>query len=161
MPTRIVGLLATVIGLPLLFASAVLGSEPTRPQYVDQAEPICKANTVANRDILEGTRQNVRDGKLKLAGGKFSRAARALDRTIGRLESLPRPLSDEDRLARWFVQLNEETELLEKVANRLRKGSTVDLGKYVLEMRHIANKANNVVLTFGFEYCLLQPARYL
>jgi len=137
------------------------GAEVTRAQYVEQSEPICKSNTIANRDILKGIREDVREGRLKLAGGKFSRAARALDRTIKRLELIPRPTDDESRLARWFAHLNGETKQLEKVARRLRKGSTVDLAQYVLELRHNANVTNNIVLTFGFEYCLIQTARYI
>jgi hypothetical protein len=137
------------------------GAEVTRAQYVEQSEPICKANTTANRNILKGIRDDVREGKLKVAGGKFSRAARALHQTIQRLEQTPRPAADERILTRWFTHLNSETDLLEKVAGRLRKGSNVDLGQYVLELRHNANVANNVVLTFGFEYCLIQTARYI
>lgn len=144
-----------------ILAPIASSAEVTRAEYVEQGEPICKANTIANRNILKGIREDVREGKLKVAGAKFSRAARALHQTIQRLENIPRPSADESRLARWFTHLNGETELLEKVAGRLRKGSSVDLGRYVLELRHNANVTNNIVLTFGFEYCLIQTARYI
>jgi len=144
-----------------VLAPIASGAEVTRAEYVEQSEPICKANTFANRNILKGIREDVREGRLKVAGAKFSRAARALHQTIQRLEKLPRPSADESRLARWFTHLNGETKLLEKVAGRLRKGSHVNLGKYVLELRHNADVANNIVLTFGFEYCLIQTARYI
>jgi len=161
---------ASLLLLVLVFQASValagsigesVASEPTRPEYVATAEPICKANTVANRNILRGTRDDVREAKLKRAGGKFQRAARALDKAIQSLERLPRPPEDGTILARWFDQLNGEADLLDHVAKQLVASRTADLGRYVLEMRHTANKANNVVLTFGFEYCLLQPARYL
>jgi hypothetical protein len=145
----------------LIVVSVTNGAEVTRAQYVEQTEPICKKNTIANRNILKGIREDVREGRLKLAGGKFSRAARALGQTIQRLEQIPKPSADESLLGRWFTHLNGETKLLEKVASRLRKGSSVDLGKYVLELRHDANVTNNIVLTFGFEYCLIQTARYI
>ena len=141
--------------------SLAVASDPTRPEYVAAAEPICKANTVANRNILRGTRQDVRDGKLKRAGRKFQRAARALDGTITSLEGLPQPSEDTAILTRWFDRLNEEADLLDRVAKQLKTGKADGVGRYVLELRSTANKANNVVLTFGFEYCLLQPARYL
>jgi hypothetical protein len=143
------------------FMSAAEAEELTRAQYVEGSEPICKANTIANRHILKGIREDVREGKLKVAGGKFSRAARALHKTIRRLERLVQPSADKSRLARWFTHLNGEVTLLERVASRLRKGSHVDLGRYVLELRHNANVTNNIVLTFGFEYCLIQTARYI
>jgi hypothetical protein len=142
-------------------AGLAAAAEPTRPEYVATAEPICEANTVANRAILRGTREDIRDGKLKRAGGKFQRAARALEEAIKSLERLTQPPEDAGILARWFDRLNEEAALLDRVAKRLKTGKAAGVGRYVLEMRHTANKANNVVLTFGFEYCLLQPARYL
>jgi hypothetical protein len=138
-----------------------MSADVSRAEYVAQSEPICKANTIASRDILRGIRQDIRDSKLKRAGGKFQRAARALERTIQSLEQLERPSEDSTILARWFEQLNDEATLLDRVAKQLKAEKTSNLGRYILEIRHTANKANNVVLTFGFEYCLLQPARYL
>lgn len=150
-----------VIFLNQLVLPVAGASELTRAEYVERGEPVCKANTVANRHILKGIRVDVRKGKLKLAGGKFSRAARALDQTIEQLEQIPRPSADESLLARWFTHLNGETKMLERIAHRLLKGNSVNLGKYVLELRHNANATNNIVLTFGFEYCLIQTARFI
>lgn len=147
--------------LQLLSFAAADAAEVTRAQYVERSEPICKANTLRSRSILKGIREDVREGKLKLAGGKFSKAAKALKDAIQRLEELPRPSADEELLTRWFSKLAGEVRLLEKVSGRLLQGSSVDLGRYVLELRHNADVANNVVLTFGFEYCLIQTARYI
>jgi len=155
-PLTIIAVLCQLAVAPMAGAAEI-----ARAEYVEQSEPICKANTNANRNILKDVRQDVREGKLKVAGAKFTRAAKALDQTIHRLEQVPQPSADESRLTRWFSHLNGETKLLEKVARRLRKGSSVDLGRYVLELRHNANVTNNIVLTFGFEYCLIQTARYI
>lgn len=150
-----------IIFLSQLVLPVAGASELTREEYVERGEPICKANTTANSHILKGIRADVRNGKLKLAGGKFSRAARALDQTIEQLERIPRPPADESLLARWFTHLNGETKMLGRIARRLLKGNSVDLGQYVLELRHNANATNNIVLTFGFEYCLIQTARFI
>jgi hypothetical protein len=158
-PVPLITIIA-LLGLPPLQVSAA-AAEPTRPEYVKTAEPICKANTLASQKILKGIRDDVRERKLKLAGAKFRRAARALSRTISQLENIPKPGPDEARLERWFTHLKGEVELLEKVAGRLRDGTTANVGKIVLELRHNANVTNNIVLTFGFEYCLIQPARYV
>jgi hypothetical protein len=161
MPRTIAVVTLFAFALQAVLAPVASSADISRAEFVEQSEPICKANTIANKNILKGVREDVREGKLKVAGAKFSRAARALNRTIHRLEQIPRPSADESRLERWFTHLNGETKLLEKVARRLRKGGHVDLGKHVLELRHNANVANNIVLTFGFEYCLIQTARYL
>jgi hypothetical protein len=157
------------IAVMALFAFAAQGvlaplassADISRAEYVEQSEPICKANTVANTSILKGVQEDVRDGKLKVLGAKFSRAARALHHTIQRLEQIPRPSADESRLVRWFTHLNGEVKLLERVAGELRKERHASLGKYFVELRHNENVTNNIVLTFGFEYCLLQTARYI
>jgi hypothetical protein len=159
--SRKIATFAIAICLSQLVLSVAGASELTREEYVDRAEPICKANTTANRHILKGIRVDVRKGRLKLAGGKFSRAAQALDQTIKQLEQIPRPSADEGLLARWFTHLNGETKMLEKIARRLLKGNSVHLGQYVLELRHNANATNNIVLTFGFEYCLIQTAKFI
>lgn len=155
-----------VMAVLALFTQATLtpiasSADISRAEYVEESEPICKANTVANRSILRGARDDIRQGRLKRAGWKFHRAARALDRTIRRLERLPQPSPDVAILARWFGQLKKEARLLDRVAKQLKANKKAGLGRYILRMRHTANKANNIVLTFGFEYCLLQPARYL
>lgn len=146
----------------LSFAGLAEAAEaPTRAEYVQQAEPICKQNTIANRNALKGTRSDVRHGRLEVAARKFDKAALEFDRTVQRLEKLPMPSADEDILARWFTHVNQETVLLKNFAKRLHKRNTVDLADYVLELRHHANVTNNVVLTFGFDYCLINTARYL
>jgi hypothetical protein len=89
----------------------------------------------------------VREGRLKLAGAKFSRAARALHQTIQKLETTPRPSADESRLARWFTHLNGETKLLEKVAARLRK---VSLGRTNTRKRSNQSAALTQQRTSGF-----------
>ena len=159
---RVLAVTALVVfAAQAVFTPVAMSADDSRAEYVEQGEPICKANTIASRDILRGIRQDIREGKLKRAGGKFQRAARALERTIQSLEQLERPSEDTTILARWFEQLNDEAALLKRVAKQLKAEKTANLGRYILEIRHTANKANNVVLTFGFEYCLLQPARYL
>lgn len=161
MPRTIATVTLLIVLSQLVLAPVTNGAEVTRAQYVEQGEPICKANTIANRHTLEGTQQDVREGRLRHAGGKFDRAARALHRTIKRLEPIPRPSADKRLLARWFTHQNDEVRLLERVASQLLKDSRKGLGRYVLELRHNANVTNNVVLTFGFEFCLIQTARYI
>jgi hypothetical protein len=136
------------------------GSDDTRSGFVKQAEPICKGTTVANRTILRGIRSDIRKGRLKRAGRKFQRAERELESTIDDLELLERPEEDDSTLVRWFRQLNAEANVLGRIAGRLKADDTTHLRRYILELLRTANKANNIVLTFGFDHCLLRPAQY-
>lgn len=83
--------------LQAVLAPVASSADISRAEYVEQSEPICKANTNANKNILKGVREDVREGKLKVAGAKFSRAARALNQTIQKPELIPRPSADESR----------------------------------------------------------------
>lgn len=159
-------LLMVLIGIATI-PTCIVGSadaevtEATRAEYVEHAEPICKKNTIANRHVLKGTRNAIRHGRLGIAAHKFATAAKEFGSTVKQLEELSRPAADESILTRWFKHLNGETVKLQTFAERLRKHNTVDLDAYVLELRHYANITNNIVLTFGFDYCLIQTARYL
>lgn len=158
---RILASIALVATVLAGMASLAGAAEISRAQYVDRAEPICKVNVLANRHIFKGIRGDIRNHRFKLASRKFARASLALTGTVNRLEPLPRPAGDDHRLGRWLSHLRGESELLAKVAEQLLEEHTAHLGRYVLALKHNANVANNIVLKFGFEYCLLQPARYV
>jgi hypothetical protein len=154
-------LLLSLLGIQALLSPLAAGEEVTRSEYVERSEPFCKTNTINSKRILKGIREDIREGRLRRAGRKFSRAADSLAATIDRLEALPQPSSDEARLRRWFAGLRREVRLMERLAARLSDGKSKGLARDVLELRHQANVTNNIVLTFGFEYCLIQVARYL
>jgi hypothetical protein len=123
---------------------------PTRPEYVAQAEPICKTNVLANRRIFKGAKGQVKAGKLKPASKHFLRAATAFAKTIGQLEAVPRPTADEARLGKWFGLLRRALAAEDK-----HKADS-----YAVDLNHNSNLANNTVLGFGFNYCRIDPARF-
>lgn len=154
-------LLLFLLGVQALLSPLAASEEVTRSDYVERSEPFCKTNTITSKRILKGIREDIREGRFRRAGHKFSRAADSLATTVDRLETLPQPSADEARLRRWFAGLRKEVRLMEKLAARLSDGRSKGLARDVLELRHQANVTNNIVLTFGFEYCLIQVARYL
>jgi hypothetical protein len=141
-------------------AGRALGAEATRTSYREAVEPICKANTEANERILAGVKQEVRAGKLRPAAAQFSRAARALKKTIGELKAVAPPPADRARLSRWLGTVSVEASHFEAVAAKLRAGQKGDAEKVVVKLTNTANQANNQVIAFEFEYCRLEPARF-
>ena len=141
-------------------ASLALAAEITRTEYKEQVEPICKANTEANEKILSGVRAEVKEGKLKPAAAKFEKASAALKTTHRELAAVPQPTADEAKLSKWLGYVKTEAELFHSAAKALREGNKNKAESYVVKLSHNATLANNTVLSFGFRYCKLQPAKF-
>jgi hypothetical protein len=154
--------LVTLCGVALLApaVSAAVAAEPTRDGYKEAVEPICKANTEANERILAGVKAEVRAGKLGPAAARFTKAAAALKQTIAELQKVPAPAADSARLSRWLGKVSDEAGYFEAVARKLRAGDKAGAEHLVVKLTNEAAAANNVVISFEFEYCRLEPARF-
>jgi len=149
-----------IAALVLGFSATAGAEEATRATYKEAAEPICKANTRANERILAGVRGEVKRGELKSAANRFERAARALRKTLAELREIPRPSADTARLSRWLGFIKTEVELLERTARYLDAGKKGAAEGMVVRLKSVANRANNVVFAFEFEYCHFDPTRF-
>lgn len=149
-----------VLALALGGAALAQATETTRSEYVAAVEPICRANTKANERILSGVRSEVKQGKLKLAARRFTRAADALEKTLKELKAVPQPAADQARLAKWLRYVKIEAELLQRIAKKLKAGDKVGAQALVVRLTHNANLANNTVLAFDFRYCRFNPSKF-
>jgi hypothetical protein len=153
------GLLAASL-LLLALVSIALAAEPTRTEYTEAVEPICKSDTKANERILASVRKEVQQGKLRTAAQKFTKASAALKKALREIEAVPQPGADEARLAKWFSYVKIEAELFATAGKKLRSGDKAGAEKVVIKLSQNANKANLQVLPFGFRYCRLEPAKF-
>lgn len=144
----------------VLAAPFAQATEVTRESYKEAVEPICKTNTQANERILKGVRKEVKEGKLKLAGTKFSKAATALHRTLLQLKAVPQPPADETKLGKWLGYVNTEVTLFQKTAKELKAENKTGAQATVIRLTHNANQANNQVLGFEFHYCRFEPSKF-
>ena len=144
------------VAAPLVYAD---GTEE-RERYKAEVEPICKANTKANERILKGVRKEVKEGKLKPAGRKFARAATALRETVKELKAVSKPPEDEAKLTKWLETVEEEANLFQQTANKLKAGNKNGALQMVIRLEHNANVANNQVLGFEFHYCRFEPSKF-
>jgi hypothetical protein len=145
----------------LLSVPPALASEVTRSEYVASVEPACKAETEANLGIFKGVKQEIKAGELKGAAKRFSRAAKAFTKGLNEIEAVSRPSADENRIAKWIGFLRIEGRLLAKIGTSLKANKKHQVQGNVLLLYHNANLANNAVLGFGFNYCKLNPGRFL
>jgi hypothetical protein len=146
--------------LPVGGASAEEPAAPTRAEYVGQVEPICQANTEANKRILKDVRQKAKDGKLKQAGGQFIRASEAFGSTVTKISAVPRPPADDARLLKWFEHLNIITTDLRKLGKALKEEDKILAAHEGIRVERASNAANNVGFIFEFHYCRIAPGRF-
>jgi hypothetical protein len=154
--------LATLLVVALLAPStgATLPAEPTRDEYVDAAEPICRTNVNANKRIFKGAKGEVKRGKLKKASVHFLKAANAFNRTITQLAALPQPPTDAAKLGTWLGLLRTERDFVRKIGKALAAEKKPKAESLSVALNRNSSKANNAVLSFGFDFCRLEPSRF-
>lgn len=145
-----------------LLASAAFAAEPSeeRDAYVAKAEPICKTNVLANKRIFKGAKEEVKKGELKKASKHFTRAATAFAKTIKQLTAISQPPADSARLNKWLGLLKKENVLIEKIGRALGAENKHLAESISVQLNSNSNKANNAVLSFGFDYCRLEQSRF-
>lgn len=153
--------LALALAALLTAPAAVAAVEPTREEYVARLEPICKANADANARILKGVKGQVQQGKLVPAGKRFVHASNALGRSVTQMAKVPKPSGDEAKLNTWFDYLRREEELLRKIGKALKVKNKVKAQKQAIELNRNNTKANNAVISFGFDECRIDSSRFL
>jgi hypothetical protein len=161
-PLRIAALTAAAT---LLLAAGVSAEEagPTRAEYVAQVEPICEANTTANKRILKNAKTRARSkqpAKMTQAGGQFIRASTAFGSTLQKIVAVPRPPLDDARLLKWFEQLRVVKTNLRKLGKALQEGNEIKAAHEQIRVERSSNAANNVGFVFEFRYCRLSASRF-
>jgi hypothetical protein len=143
-----------------LAAGAAAAQEPTRTEYVAQLEQICKPGSEATERAVSGVRADVRAERLAVAGGKFARAQRIFAATVRSISTVPRPTADRATLGRWFAALSQEKLYLGQMVKTLRADDVAGFQRVSARFIHEGNRANNAVVSFGFNYCSFKPTRF-
>lgn len=156
--TAIAALAAT--GLLATAALGVTSPDQTRESYAEAVEPICKTNTKANERILSGVEKKVKEGKLAVAAGQFAQASSAFAKAVKQIKAVPQPVADQAKLAKWTGYLEDETKLLSEISKALKAGKKTKAQTLSVKLTHNGNLANNAVLGFDFNYCLIDSSRF-
>ncbi len=138
--------------------------EPTRDQFREAVEPICQANTVANKRILKNAQKRARSPKraqMRRAGRQFIHASAVFGKTVGKLARVPRPAGDDPRLRKWFKQLRIVQSKLRKLGVALKQGNRIRAAHEQIRVERASNASNNVSFVFEFRYCRLNRSRFL
>jgi hypothetical protein len=141
-------------------ALAVTSPDQTRETYATQVEPICQANTKSNEQILSGVRKKIQKGQLSVAAGQFTRAATAFGKAVTQIKAVPQPSADVAKLSKWTKALEGETKLLSEIGKALKGGNKSKAQSLSVQLTRNGNTANNAVLGFDFNYCLIDSSRF-
>jgi len=146
----------TMLAVPLAQAEE---ADP-KATYKEAVEPICKANTEANKRILKNVKKEVREGKLKLAGRQFGKAGAALNRAHAELAAVPKPAEYTAKLTKWLSLVGAEVTLFKKAGSQLKAENKIAAQATVIRLQRNANQANNQVIVFEFHYCRFDTSKF-
>lgn len=152
-----IGLLAMVL---LAAANPVAAEAPTREEYVERLEQICKPDALATQRVMKGARADVRAERLDAAAKKFAKATAIFGSSVKQMSAVPRPSADVERLRKWFTYLKRQESYLRQITEQLRKDNPIKAQRLTARFIHNGNLANNVVLAFGFDWCSFKFSRY-
>jgi hypothetical protein len=141
-------------------AVAVAAERPTRAEYVQQLEAICKPDALATQTAMRGARGDLQAERLPAATAKFAKASEIFGGTVKEIAAVPRPVEDAAKLGKWFVYLKRQESYLQQITAQLRAGRAIKAQRLTARFIHSGNLANNVVLAFGFNYCSFKFSRY-
>lgn len=151
---------AALLATGALAAVALAAPEQTRESYVAATEPICKTNRKTNERLLGGVKKQVKEGKLKAAAGKVVSATASSASTLEKLKQVPQPAADVAKLKKWFGLLEKEQKLLSELSEALKDENKSRVQLFTVKLTHNGNQANNAVLGFEFNYCLIPTSQF-
>jgi hypothetical protein len=153
--------IAWLLAVALIVAAAAPAAEaPTRDEYVDRLEKVCKPDALATQRAMKGARADVRAERLAVAATKFAKATSIFGGTVKEISAVPRPSSDAERLTEWFTFLKRQESYLGQITEQLRQDHAIKAQRLTARFIHSGNLANNVVLAFGFDWCSFKFSRY-
>jgi hypothetical protein len=141
-------------------AAAEGAPAPSRSEYVASLEGMCKPRALATKHAVQGMRADLRAERLAVAASKFSQASRLFAATVREISPQPRPAADRGTLARWFHYLHQEESNLRRIVAVLRADQPVAFQHASARFIRSGERADEVVLAFGFNFCYFKLSRF-
>jgi hypothetical protein len=150
--------LAAVIAL---LVTAPVALAVTLAEYKVAVEPICKRNTEASTTILKGVKTQVQRDELGPAGRRFIRASSALGKAVTQIAAEPQPIEYEVKLDKWIGHLREQKTYLQKIGQALKAGNKFKAQQNAVKLNKANKRANDTVISFGFNHCRIDSSKFL
>jgi hypothetical protein len=157
---KLIRSLAVCFAALMAFAAVPAIANETRDEYKADVEPICQKNKQESDKYLKGVRKLVKQDKLKEAGTAFAKAATALEKAQKQLAQVPQPPADSAKLNKWLSEIKAEISLMRTISKKFKAGNKSKATSLAVKLQNNANKANNLVIVFSFNYCKIDPSKY-
>jgi len=128
-------------------------AQPTRADYVAQADPICISTAAAEGNAAPGLLRDIRKGRFKAAARKFRRAAVVFSGGVEQLAALERPPADESLLASWIDSLRRQVPIVNRFARALNRRQAKKVNNAAVQLIVAEEKTIALVDTYGFAAC--------
>ncbi|HEU4944014.1 MAG TPA: hypothetical protein VFT10_02525, partial [Solirubrobacterales bacterium] len=144
-----------------LLVTAPLALAVTIEDYKVEVEPICKKNSETSTSLLKGVKTQVQQDKLVPAGKRFIRASGALGKAVTQIAAVPKPPEDAVKLDKWIGYLKEQKTLLQKIGQALKAENKFKAQQNAVKLNKANKRANDTVISFGFNHCRIDSSKYL
>ena len=152
--TSVAALVAALLALPAVAgAQGGYDTDPTREQFVAQADPKCKRANAKSNKQFKPVEKLVRKGKYKAAGEKLIRGEEYQLKLYRKLGELDRPPADATTIGKWLRGLKKGSKAWIGAGKDLKKKRFKAVGAGLDEAEKEFKKARKKVKGFGFEYC--------
>jgi hypothetical protein len=128
-------------------------AQPTREQYIAQADPVCAQSIQVQLNALGGVVTDIKHRRFKKAAKKFRRTAGLLSSGIDQVAAIEPPPEDVALISAWITALRREVPIIKRFASALRKGNLGKLAKSNRQLQRAASAAPGLVQGYGFQAC--------
>jgi hypothetical protein len=144
--------LVVVCALCLFPVSQAL-AQPTRSDYIAQADSICVSGLEGQSRALRGFLSDVKKGRLKKAARKFQRAGSAFSGGVDQLAALSPPPEDSSMIASWLESLRAQVPIINNYAKALAKGKGLRVLNLGGQLQRASAQSQQIVRGYGFQVC--------
>jgi hypothetical protein len=128
-------------------------AQPTRIDYIAQADPVCLATAQSESRALGGANKNISNGRFKTAARKLRRAGRIFGGGVDQLAALERPLADASLLGTWIDSLRAQVPIVNRFARALNRSQPKRIRKSVTQLILAEDRTSALIDDYGFSFC--------
>lgn len=128
-------------------------TDPTREQFVAEADPLCKKANAKTARIFKPIEKLVRKGELRAAGRKLIRGERIQLRLVGRLSEIDRPPADASTIGSWLRLTKRGIRTSIEAGRELKREKLRRAARTLDRADELFKKGARKVRGFGFKYC--------
>ena len=149
-----VAILLVCLALPAIAgAQGGYQPDPTREQFVAQADPKCKRANAKSRKQFKKVENYAERGKYRAAGERLIRGEKFQVELYAKLAKLDRPPADAQTIRRWLAELEDGSKDSIGAGKDLKKKRFKAADSGLEEAEEHFRKARKKVRDFGFRHC--------